>query len=146
MDAILTAIRQYTNHSITTDELTADADPWRSTLAHAVERAASAVVRIDDELGQVAGWVTDKTDRVRAALAAHPGQPLPTLNPLGELQAHAPRFDALISERAARIEHLQAVVALWVAQPTPPAPAPPTTIGVRRADWAAEATATNVEE
>jgi hypothetical protein len=96
MDTILTAVHKYT-----TGELTADGDPLHGNLANAVEQAASAVVRTEEELGQTAGWVADKTDRVRRALAAHPGQPLPTLNPLGELQAHAPRFDALISERAA---------------------------------------------
>jgi hypothetical protein len=121
MDTILAAIGKYTDHTVTPAELTAGSDdPLRAKLAHAVERAAYAVARVEEELGQVTGWVTDKTVRVRLALTAHPGQPAPTLNPLGELQAHAARFDALISERAARIEHLQTLVAVWAAQATPP--------------------------
>jgi hypothetical protein len=46
-------------------------------------------------------------------LAAGPGERVPSLNPLGEPQSRGPRVDALITVRAAGIEHLKELVRLW---------------------------------
>ncbi len=64
------------------------------------------MTRLASLLGARAGTVTE-------AIAAAPGESAPTLNPLGELQADGPRFDALIAVRADRIAHLRELVRLW---------------------------------
>lgn len=82
-------------------------------LAHSMEQAAEAVRSVDRELTAVTTQVSACARKVDQSLSATAGEPVPTLNPLGELQAGGPRFDALIAIRAGRIEHLRQLVNLW---------------------------------
>lgn len=84
-----------------------------AALAQAVERAAEAVRYVESDLAVVTIRLSQSASRVEENLGAEPGQPVMGLNPLGELQANAPRFDALIAIPADRIGHLQQVVCLW---------------------------------
>ena len=88
------------------------ADPFASLLARTVERAAYAV----------AASIGGTADRVQHVLAAMAGEPVRSLNPLGELQANGPRLDALIAVRHDRIAHLRTVTSLWrhLRAPLPP--------------------------
>jgi hypothetical protein len=105
----------YTGHCVTDDALTAAhrRGGFAAALAHAVEQAADAVAYTDADLRRLTASITDRIDTVARAIDAAPGQPAPTLNPLGELQATGPRFDAVIAVRADRIIHLRALVRLW---------------------------------
>jgi hypothetical protein len=102
------------------------ADPLARAMARvvasAVERAAYAVGDIDADLARVAASIGDTADRVQHVLAATAGQPVRSLNPLGELQANGPRFDVLIAARDGRIAHLRTVTSLWwhLHAPLPP--------------------------
>ncbi len=82
-------------------------------LAHALERAAYAVGEADADLGRAATSISDALADTRQALDALAGQPIRCLNPLGELQANGPRFDALVAARHDRIGHLRTVARLW---------------------------------
>ena len=82
-------------------------------IAQAVERAADAVRHVDKELAFLSAQIFNSISAVDENLHAAPGQQVRTLNPLGELQANGPRFDALIAMRADRIEQLRQLVHLW---------------------------------
>jgi len=109
-------IGKYTGQRVTWQDLL-DAgrrgDPVVRGLGRAVERAASAVADADTELARLADTIADSTAKVQENIEARPGQPARTVNPLGELQANAPRFDALIGLRADRIAHLRTLLGLW---------------------------------
>jgi hypothetical protein len=107
---------KYTGHRLDIDTLLAAArgnDPLAAALAHAVNRAAQAIIDVETDLLHVADTISVSLDTVRDSLAAATGQDAPTVNPLGELQAKAPRFDALIGLRHERIAHLRTVMRLW---------------------------------
>jgi hypothetical protein len=95
---------------------------WRAALAtelgDAIWTGADAIGHLEDELDLHVAWINATTDRVNTAITAGPGQCVPTLNPLGELQSYGPRFDQLIAVRAERIAHLRQLVRLWSALPT----------------------------
>jgi hypothetical protein len=88
-------------------------DPVVRGLGHAVERAARAVDDADTELAHLTATIAGGANRVQHSIGAPAGQPVPGVNPLGELQAAAARFDALIGLRADRIGHLNALLGLW---------------------------------
>ena len=106
---------KYTGHRVDEDALIAGhrASGLAAALAHAVEGLAHA----DTELTRLASSLGTRAGTVTEAIAAAPGEPAPTLNPLGELQADGPRFDALIAVRADRITHLRTLVRLWQQLP-----------------------------
>jgi len=109
-------IGTYTGQAVTWDDLL---DPGRRGgpilrgLGRAVERAADAVADADTELARLAGTIAESTAKVRESIEARPGQPVRIVNPRGELQATAPRFDALIGLRSERIAHLRTLTGLW---------------------------------
>jgi hypothetical protein len=121
-------IDKYTGQPVTWDALLAAAntgDTERAllrTLAGAVERAAYAVGDTEAELVRVTDSIGRSLARVHANIDATAGQLVPAVNPLGELQANAPRFDAQISLRDERIAHLAVVTRLWqtATQTAPP--------------------------
>jgi len=121
-------IDKYTGQPVTCDALLAAArtgdteGAFVRALAGAVERAAYAVGDAEAELARVTDSIGGSLARVRANIDATPGQLVPAVNPLGELQSHAPRFDALISLRDERIAHLAVVTRLWqmATQTAPP--------------------------
>ena len=82
-------------------------------LCDAIDHAARALARVDDELAHLAGVVARAADTVTTGLKPESGQPTPTLNPLGELRGGGLRFDAAIAVRAERINHLKVLVGLW---------------------------------
>ena len=93
---------KYTGQRLGWADLTAawhGGDPIARLLAHAVERAAYAVGEADADLARAATSISDAVADTRQALGAAAGQPIRSLNPLGELQANGPRFDALIAAR-----------------------------------------------
>ena len=106
---------KYAHHRVDDDAL---AEAHRrggidAALAQAVEHAAEAVRSVESELAVVTSRLHQSASKVEENLGAEPGQPVFQLNPLGELQANAPRFDALIAMRADRIGHLQQLIRLW---------------------------------
>ncbi|TMM27604.1 MAG: hypothetical protein E6F99_30880, partial [Actinobacteria bacterium] len=68
---------------------------------------------IDKDLGDIAGFIGATVQTVRRSIAAAPGEPVPTLNFLGELQSGGPRLDALVAARHERIIRLRVVTVLW---------------------------------
>lgn len=106
---------KYTGHRVDVDALIAGhrAGGLRAALAHTVEHAAEGLAHTDTDLTRLADSITARTGAVARAIAAAPGEPAPTLNPLGELQADGSRFDALIAVRADRITQLRTLVRLW---------------------------------
>lgn len=110
---------KYTGHRVTDDALTIAhrRGGLAAALAHALEQAADAVASTEADLRRLTASIADRIDTVARAIDAAPGQSAPTLNPLGELQATGPRFDAVIAVRADRITHLRAVVRLWQQLP-----------------------------
>jgi hypothetical protein len=88
-------------------------------LAHEIERAATAVSSAEDDLTRIAASITDSASKVSENITAVAGQTVRSINPLGELQAKAPRFDALIAVRDERINHLRALIRLWNAHTDP---------------------------
>jgi hypothetical protein len=123
MDTISEVIARYTGQTLTSHDLAAADDAaLRPALSRALVHAAHELGRLDAELGEVNARVLDKTIRVTAALNTPAGRSAPSLNPIGELQANAARFDALIAERQARISHLHTLVALFNLLPAPASP------------------------
>ena len=106
---------KYTGHRIDDDALIAAhrAGGLAAALAHAVEHAAEDLAHADTELTRLAASLASRAGTVAEAIAAAPGGSAPRLNPLGELQADGPRFDAVIAVRADRITHLRELVRLW---------------------------------
>jgi hypothetical protein len=106
---------KYTGHRVELDAMIAAhrRDGLAAALAEALERAADAVADAETELTRLARSITDRADVVSRTIDAEAGEQLPTLNPLGELQATGPRFDAVIAVRADRITHLRTLVRLW---------------------------------
>jgi hypothetical protein len=106
---------KYTGHRVDDDALIAAhrAGGLAAALAHAVEHAAEGLAHADTELTRLAASLGTRAGAVARAIAAAPGEPAPTLNPLGELQADGTRFDAVIAVRADRITHLRELVRLW---------------------------------
>ncbi|MGC9668489.1 hypothetical protein ACNTMW_18280 [Planosporangium sp. 12N6] len=112
-------IAKYTGQPITLDTLMAGqhAGDLAGRLAEEIWQAADAIGRAEIELAQIMAWIADSTSKVTAAINAEPDQRVRTVNPLGELQAHGPRFDLLIAVREERITHLRRLVRLWHALP-----------------------------
>jgi hypothetical protein len=110
---------KYTGHRVDEDALIAGhrASGLAAALAHAVEHAVEGLAHADTELTRLASSLGTLAGTVARTIAAAPGEPAPTLNPLGELQADGPRFDALIAVRADRITHLRTLVRLWQQLP-----------------------------
>ncbi len=108
-------IGKYTGHPVTWDDLAAArrGDPVLQTIGHALHRAAAAVDDAETELAGLAGTLIHRVITVARNLDAPADQPVPGVNPLGELQAAAVRFDALIGQHADRIAHLRTLAALW---------------------------------
>jgi hypothetical protein len=112
-------ITKYTGQPVRDDQLIAGhrRGGLAAALAAALERAADAVADAETELTRLTRAITDRAAAVTRTLDAEPGQQAPTLNPLGELQATGPRFDAVIAVRADRIGHLRTLVRLWQQLP-----------------------------
>ena len=110
---------KYTGHRVEVDALIAAhrRGGLAQGLAHELERAANALAGVEADLIRLARGITDDCGKVRRAIDAGPTEPAPTLNPLGELQARGPRFDAVIAVRDDRITHLRALVGLWQQLP-----------------------------
>jgi hypothetical protein len=107
-------VRKYTGHEVSwTDLLTTHDHPLGVLRSHAVERAAYAVGQVDEDLTRICANIGDTVEGVRRVVAAAPGEPVRSLNSLGELQANGPRIDALIAARDDRISHLRIITALW---------------------------------
>ena len=105
---------KYTGHRVrSADLLTAHTLPLGADLADAVQRAAYAVGEIDNDLADIAGFIDATVQTIRRSIAAGPGEPVPTLNFLGELQSAGPRLDALVAARHERVIRLRIVTALW---------------------------------
>ncbi len=110
---------KYTGHRVEADQLI---DGHRrgglpAALAQALETAADAVAGAEAELLRLSSSIIDDCGKVRSAVDAGAGRQAPTVNPLGELQARAPRFDAVIAVRDDRIIHLRSLVRLWQRLP-----------------------------
>ena len=105
----------YTGHRVEFDALLAAhrRGGLPAALATALQHAGEALDSAEADLARLATSITDRTGAVLRAITAEPGQLVATLNPLGELQAHGPRFDALIAVRDERISHLRTLVRLW---------------------------------
>ncbi len=105
----------YTGHRVEFDALLAAhrRGGLPAALAGALEQAGEALDSAEAELARLATSITDRTGAVQRAITAEPGQPVPTLNPLGELQATGPRFDAVVAVRHEHISHLRTLVRLW---------------------------------
>ena len=103
----------YTGHPIEQDALIAAhrRGGLAAALADAVQQAADTLAGAD--LAHLCSSITDRLGTVARTITAGPGEPVPTLNPLGELQATGPRLDAVIAVRADRISHLRTLVRLW---------------------------------
>jgi hypothetical protein len=110
---------KYTGHPVDVDALIAAhrRGGLAAALAQAVEHAADALAHAETDLSRLADALTSRAGTVRRTLAAQPGEHAPTLNPLGELQADGPRFDAVIAVRTDRITHLRTLVRLWQQLP-----------------------------
>ena len=106
---------KYTNHRVEDDALVAAhrRGGIDAALAQAVELAAESVRHVEKELALISTQIFNSISVLDENLQAGAGQQVRTLNPLGELQANGPRFDALIAMRADRIEHLQQLIRLW---------------------------------
>jgi len=110
-----TVTEKYTRQRLGLDTLTAagyTGDPMARWLAHAIGRAAEAVLEVEADLARAADSVSRAIEAVCETVAAPAGQPVRSLNPLGELQANGPRFDALIAVRHDRIAHLRVLTRL----------------------------------
>jgi hypothetical protein len=113
-----TVIAKYTGHDITEEHLIAaasDTDPRRHELANAIECAAWLLQTTEQELASLSSQIAGILTKVDHNLTAAPGQQVYSLNPLGELQAGAPRFDVLIAVRDERIRHLRNLTRLWTS-------------------------------
>ncbi|MCW6004307.1 hypothetical protein K1W54_06890 [Micromonospora sp. CPCC 205371] len=96
-----------------------------AALADALIRAVAAIDAAERELVHHVAAIDHATAAVTLNLAAGPGERVPSLNPLGELQSRGSRFDALIAVRAACVDHLKELVRLWQPPPTAARPATP---------------------
>ncbi|MCO1593773.1 hypothetical protein M8C17_01175 [Micromonospora sp. RHAY321] len=116
-------IGKYTGHDIPDDTLAARTRGGApAVLAAALADACHALTGTETDLARCADTIAARLDDVRRALAARPGEPAPTINPTGVLQADGPRLDALSAQRAAQISHLRALVRIWRAQHQPHQP------------------------
>jgi hypothetical protein len=120
MDIIDTIVK-YTGHRVSSDELVngSHQDLLRRRLAQTLESAALAVSTTEAELQRVTASITDSLATVSQNLTAGPGEAVRTINSIGELQANAPRFDALIARRDAEISHLKTLTRLWRTATSP---------------------------
>jgi hypothetical protein len=89
-----------------------------AAVADGLIRAAHTVDGAEQELARHAAGIDQATAAVTRAITAGPGEGVPSLNRLGELQSRGARFDALIAVRAACIDHLTELVRLWQYLPT----------------------------
>jgi hypothetical protein len=121
MDNIVATIAKYTGHDLRDEELLAalQADLLRRQLTQALGSAALAVSATEAELRRVTASITDSLTAVSQNLAAGPGHTVRSINPIGELQANAPRFDALIARRDAEVGHLKTLTRLWQTATNP---------------------------
>jgi hypothetical protein len=116
MSSVATVIAKYTGCDITEEHILVAArgtDPLRKDLANVLERAAWQLLETEAELTQVSSSIADSLVKVEQNLTAASGQRVYSLNPLGELQARAPRFDLLIAVRDERIRQLRTIARLW---------------------------------
>lgn len=90
-----------------------------AVLAVAIGQAALKLDDAENELTRLTFSINRSLTKVTTTITAAPGQPAPGLNPLGELQEHGPRVDTLIAVREERIQHLRALVQLWLQIPAP---------------------------
>lgn len=114
-------VRKYTGHDITHDAVTAarHASGTLPVLAAAIVDTCHALTTTEANLTRCADTIAGHLADVRRALNAGPGEPAPTLDPLGVLQAHGPRLNALTVQRATQISHLQALARIWLAHHQP---------------------------
>ena len=116
-------ITKYTGHHLDPDALIATPTHQDTGIAAALAAAiGQAVLKLGEaetELARLTPSIIHSLTKVTTTITAEPGQPAPGLNPVGELQAHGPRFDTLISVREERIQHLRALVQLWLQMPAP---------------------------
>lgn len=110
---------KYTGHRIGDDALAAAhrRGGIAAALTGALERAAYTLDDAETDLADITASITHHTSTVIGVITANPDDTVPTLNPLGELQAQGPRFDAVIAVRADRITHLRTLVQLWQQLP-----------------------------
>jgi hypothetical protein len=118
---ITDTIAKYTGHHLSWQELLApsQANLLRRQLTQALESAAVAVSHTETELQRVTASITDSLTTVSQNLTAGPGDKVRTINSIGELQANAPRFDALIASRDAENSRLKTLTRLWQTATTP---------------------------
>jgi hypothetical protein len=91
----------------------ASSDRSTRALAGAIDHAVRALTSAEDELAQMVGVVARAAETVIAGPRPEPGQPVATINPLGEPRGNGPSFDLLIAVRAVRIDHLRVLVGPW---------------------------------
>lgn len=121
-------ITKYTGHHLDPAALIADRQVTgtAAALAAAIGQAALNIDDTETELTRLTPSITHHLTRVSTTITAQPGQPAPALNPVGELQEHARKFDTLIAVREERIQHLRALIQIWSTLParrTGPLPA-----------------------
>jgi len=114
-------ISKYTGHHLDPDALIAAHQDTgvAAALAAAIGQAVLKLGDAETELARLTPSIIHSLTKVTTTITAEPGQPAPGLNPVGELQAHGPRFDTLIAVREDRIQHLRTLVRLWLQMPAP---------------------------
>jgi hypothetical protein len=120
MPTVTTIIGKYTGRDITEETILGAArhgDPIRTAVAGALYQAAYAVIDAETDLRRITTSIADSLAKTTENVTATAGQQVRGLNPIGELQSNAPRFDALVAVRHERVSHLQALVRLWLALP-----------------------------
>ncbi|WP_030442454.1 hypothetical protein [Actinoplanes subtropicus] len=114
-------ITKYTGHHLDPAALiaTREVTGVAAALAAAIGQAALRLDDAETELTRLTPSIIHSLTKVTTTITTEPGQPAPGLNPVGELQAHGPRFDTLIAVREERIQQLRALVQLWLQLPAP---------------------------
>jgi hypothetical protein len=87
-------------------------DTLKGRLAAEIEMTTGRIASAEQGLQEHARQLRDLADKIDSNVTAKKGDRIYTLNPLGEMQSAGARIDALIAERATRIEQLQALMRL----------------------------------